>query len=206
MQRNDERALKPVAYYSRKTTTDEQKWHSYDLETLAVIEALRRFRSYLLGLKFKIITDCNALRTALTKRDLVHRIARWWIQLQEYDCEIEYRPGMAHVDALSRNPAIELSTSMDEYALDVLQIDVTNWIATVQSADEEIGKIKEILEHKEVGHMLDVHKNYKMKGGHVYRQINGEIKWVVPKGVRWQIMRMNHDNAGHFGFEKIIAY
>jgi len=77
MQRNDERALKPVAYYSRKTTTDEQKWHSYDLETLAVIEALHRFRGYLLGLKFKIITDCNALRTALTKRDLVPRIARW---------------------------------------------------------------------------------------------------------------------------------
>jgi len=83
---------------------------------------------------------------------------------------------MAHVDALSRNPTIELSTSMDEYALDVLQIDITNWIATVQSADEEIGKIKEILEHKEAGHMLDVHKNYKMKGGHVYRQIKDEIK------------------------------
>ncbi|XP_011699344.1 PREDICTED: uncharacterized protein LOC105456757 [Wasmannia auropunctata] len=174
MQRNDEGALKPVAYYSRKTTTDKQKWHSYDLETLAVIEALRRFRVYLLGLKFKIITDCNALRTVLTKRDLVPRIARWWIRLQEYDCEIEYRPGtrMAHVDALSRNLVIELNANIDECALDVLQIDVTNWIATVQSADEEIGKIKEILEHKEVGHMIDVHKNYKIKGGHVYRQVN----------------------------------
>lgn len=78
--------------------------HSYDLENLAVIDSLHRFRVYLLGLRFKIITNCNALRTTLTKRDLVSRITRWWIQLQEYDCEIEYRTGtrMTHVDALSR--------------------------------------------------------------------------------------------------------
>lgn len=34
------------------------------------------------------------------------RVARWLLQLEEYDFTIEYRPGdrMAHVDALSRNP------------------------------------------------------------------------------------------------------
>lgn len=60
MQRNAEGILRPVAYYSRKTTDDDRKWHFFELETLAVIASLQRFRVYLLGIKFKIITDCNA--------------------------------------------------------------------------------------------------------------------------------------------------
>lgn len=46
-------------FYSRQTTPNEQKLHSFELETLAVIAALNKFRVYLLGLRFKIITDCN---------------------------------------------------------------------------------------------------------------------------------------------------
>lgn len=126
MQRNKGGILRPVAYYSRKTTEDEQKLHSFDLETLAVIASLCRFRVYLLGVRFKIITDCNALRATLIKRDLIPRVARWWIQLQEYDCEIEYRPGsrMAHVDALSGNPITESNPSEEKCVLDVLQIEM----------------------------------------------------------------------------------
>lgn len=65
MQRSLKGAFKPVAYDSRKMTDEEQKLHSYDLETLAVVASLHRFRVYLLGIKFKIITDSNALWTAL---------------------------------------------------------------------------------------------------------------------------------------------
>ncbi|CAH2227286.1 jg27653, partial [Pararge aegeria aegeria] len=36
--------LKPVAYFSRKTTIDEEKLHAYELETLAVVASLSRFR------------------------------------------------------------------------------------------------------------------------------------------------------------------
>lgn len=102
------RVLKPVAYFSRQTTVDEKHFHSYELETLAVVCSLKKFRVYLLGVPFKVFTDCAALRTTLTKRDLVPRIARWWLQISEYNFEIEYRPGvnMAHVDALSRNTCL----------------------------------------------------------------------------------------------------
>lgn len=98
------------------------------------------YRIRVLGLQFKIVTDCNALRTTLTKRDLIPKIARRWVQLQEYDCTIEYRPGarMAHVDALSRAPVTESSIETDTHVLDVLQVGVADWISTVQSNDEEI--------------------------------------------------------------------
>ncbi|CAK1593412.1 unnamed protein product [Parnassius mnemosyne] len=71
---NEKSPLRAVAYYSRQTSVEEQHFHSYELETLAVVMSLNRFRVYLLGVQFKIVTDCNALRTALTKTDLVPRL------------------------------------------------------------------------------------------------------------------------------------
>lgn len=118
------------------------------LTSLAVVASLNRFRIYLIGIPFKIVTDCNALRSTLIKRDLIPRIARWWIQLQEFDCTIEYRPGsrMSHVDALSRNPVGD-GVMESPVCLDVLTIENTeqDWIVTVQSADDEVRRIKETL-------------------------------------------------------------
>lgn len=37
----------PVAYFSRCTTMCESRYHSYDLETLAIVEAMNYFRVYL---------------------------------------------------------------------------------------------------------------------------------------------------------------
>ncbi|CAH2016306.1 unnamed protein product, partial [Acanthoscelides obtectus] len=48
----DER-LHPVAYYSRQTTDGEQKYHSYELETLAVVESLKKFRKFDCEVKYR---------------------------------------------------------------------------------------------------------------------------------------------------------
>jgi hypothetical protein len=98
--------LHQVSYYSRETSPTKKKWYSYELECLAVVESIAKFRVYLLGVEFTVVTDCNALRTAGTKRDLVPRIGRWWLQLHEYKFTVDYRPDnrMQHADALSRNP------------------------------------------------------------------------------------------------------
>lgn len=82
----------------------ESKYHSFELETLAIVYALRRFRVYLHGKRFKIVTDCNSLALTLNKREMNPRIARWGLELQNYDYVLEHRSGsrMQHVDALSR--------------------------------------------------------------------------------------------------------
>lgn len=207
LQANANGVFQPVSYFSRKTNAEERKLHSYDLETLAVVASLNRFRIYLIGIPFKIFTDCNALRSTLIKRDLIPRIARWWIQLQEFDCTIEYRPGsrMSHVDALSRNP-VEDGELESPVCLDVLTIENTeqDWIATVQSADDEVRGIKETLSDSNLEQRIDIYKNYKLKNDRVYRIVGDEIKWVVPKGVRFQILKMNHDDVGHCGFDKTL--
>lgn len=74
---------------------------------------------------------------------------------------------MTHVDALSRNPTIELDSNEGRCIFDVMQVEVKYWIATVQGANDEIRRIKEILENRETEYIADVHKNYKLKERYV---------------------------------------
>lgn len=199
-----EAQLRPVAYYSRHTNNAETRYHSYELETLAVVETLLKFRVYLLGIPFKVITDCNALKTASAKRDLVPRIARWWLQLQEYSFTVEYRPGgrMQHVDALSRNPC-ETETAPPENI--VLKIEEVDWILSAQLSDEKIKLIREVLSKPpETDYDKNIYKNYALRNGRVYRITALGIQWVVPQGFRNQVVRWAHDDKGHYACEKTL--
>lgn len=199
---NEEYPFRPVAYFSRQTTREEAFWHSYELETMAVVLTLKKFRVYLIGLEFKVITDCNALRTTLVKRDLIPKIARWWLMLQEYNFTIEYRPGhnMQHVDALSRNP-VSLANNAEE--LEVFNITTHDWLHTVQMTDPRIKHIKTILETSE-DDINDISKNYVLRDGKIYRRVGSKLKWVVPSSARWRICQLNHDEAGHFSTDKTM--
>ena len=89
-----------VSYYSKRTSAAESRYHSYELETLAVVNAIKHFRHYLHGRKFTVVTDCNSLKCARKKIDLTPRVHRWWAFLQSFDFDVVYNSGkdMAHVD------------------------------------------------------------------------------------------------------------
>ncbi|RDX98694.1 Retrovirus-related Pol polyprotein from transposon 17.6, partial [Mucuna pruriens] len=59
-----------------------------DLELLAIVFALDKFRSYLLGSKIIVFSDHAALRYLLKKPDAKPRLIRWMLPLQEFDLEI----------------------------------------------------------------------------------------------------------------------
>ncbi|GFT24489.1 retrovirus-related Pol polyprotein from transposon 17.6 [Trichonephila clavipes] len=77
LQQSDDNKLHPVHYFSKKTTPQEEKYSSYELEVLAVIESLKKFRNNLVGNKFKIVTDCSAFQKTMSKKQLTPKIARW---------------------------------------------------------------------------------------------------------------------------------
>lgn len=91
LQKKVDQKLHPVFYFSKRTSEMESRYHSYELETLAIVYALRRFRTYLLGLKFKIITDCQDLSLTLKKKKTNPRIARWVLEMQSFDYILEHR-------------------------------------------------------------------------------------------------------------------
>jgi hypothetical protein len=88
LQIQKDESLRPICYYNRQTTKTERNYHSYELETLAVVESMRRFRTYLLGNHFTVMTVCNAIRSTMTKKDLVPRIGRWWLLTQGFDFDV----------------------------------------------------------------------------------------------------------------------
>ncbi|GBM25478.1 Retrovirus-related Pol polyprotein from transposon 17.6 [Araneus ventricosus] len=103
-QQSDDNKFHPIHYMSKKTSSQEEKYSSYELEVLAIIEALKKFRYYLTGSKFRIITYCSAFQKTMSKTQLTSKIARWALFLEDFNYEIVHCPGkqMKHVDCLSR--------------------------------------------------------------------------------------------------------
>jgi len=73
-------------------------------ELLAVVFAIDKFRSYLVGAKVTVYTDHAALKYLLTKKDAKPRLIRWILLLQEFNLEIKDKKGMENsiADYLSR--------------------------------------------------------------------------------------------------------
>jgi hypothetical protein len=201
---------KTVAYYSRQTSETESKYHSYELETLAVVESVERFRIYLLGKKFEILTDCNALKATMTKKDIMPRIGRWWLKLQEFDFELHYKPGsqMQHVDALSRRPE-EGANDPDVATLNVwtTRISKEDWLLTMQLQDPKLRNIRKVLtEEPRTPEEKQLHVDYKLKNERICRKVDDKLLWVVPKPIRWRVVRGSHDEMGHYGEEKTLKH
>lgn len=66
-----------VQCMEKKSPSQEEKLSSYELEVLAVIEALKKFGFYLHGTRFCIITDSQAFQKTMDKEDLTRKIERW---------------------------------------------------------------------------------------------------------------------------------
>ena len=96
-----------VAFTSRMNSRAESAFSSYEGEVSAVVYAVQRFRYYLWGQQFKLITDCKAMQWLTSTAKLRSKLARWSLILAEYDFEIEHRAGKDNTvpDLLSRQPA-----------------------------------------------------------------------------------------------------
>nr|GEX46866.1 putative reverse transcriptase domain-containing protein [Tanacetum cinerariifolium] len=93
-----------ISYASRQLKIHEKNYTTHDLELGAVVFALKIWKHYLCGTKYKVFTDHKRLQHILVQKELNKRQRQWLELLSKYDCDIHYHPGKANVvtDALRR--------------------------------------------------------------------------------------------------------
>ena len=108
---------RPVAFFSRSLNPSERKHSSVEKEAYAIIESIRRWRHYLAGRQFSLITDQKSVAFMF---DIKHRskikndkILRWRLELSSYSFDISYRKGKENLaaDALSRNVCLSMDVN-----------------------------------------------------------------------------------------------
>lgn len=99
-------AWHPISFFSRKMTPAETRYSTFDGELLAVYLAIKRFRHFLEGRPFQVLTDHKPLTYALNTRSNRHspRQARQLDFISQFTSNIRHVHGMDNVvaDALSR--------------------------------------------------------------------------------------------------------
>ncbi|XP_004289462.1 PREDICTED: uncharacterized protein LOC101311522 [Fragaria vesca subsp. vesca] len=136
-------------YYASRTLNDAQiNYTTTEKELLAIIFALEKFRSYLLGTKVVVHTDHSALKYLLSKKEVKPRLIRWILLLQEFDIEIKDKPGKENqvADHLSRlieggdDSSIPLKDTFPDEQLFNINVKELPWFANLVNYHASEGK------------------------------------------------------------------
>jgi len=95
----------------------EKNYLTPDLELAAIIHALKKWRHYLLGRIFVLMSDHSGLRYLFEQPNLNSMQARWLAMVSEFDFEIRYIKGKENmvIDALSRKIQVNHIATMSSY-------------------------------------------------------------------------------------------
>ncbi|XP_034213009.1 uncharacterized protein LOC117625579 [Prunus dulcis] len=206
--------LPHVIYYASRTLNDAQlNYSTTEKELLAVVFALEKFRSYLVGSKVIVYSDHAALRFLLTKKDAKPRLIRWILLLQEFDLEIRDKKGSENVvaDHLSRlvdenhgdGQILPLNESFPDEQLFVIQdkepwyADFVNYLAS--------GVIRDDLTFQERKKFFSMVKHYMWDEPYLFKYCPDQIiQRCVPESEQQSILTFSHALAcgGHFSAKK----
>ncbi|CAL8174473.1 unnamed protein product [Prunus armeniaca] len=205
--------LPHVIHYASRTLSDAQlNYSTTEKELLAVVFALEKFRSYLVGSKVIVYSDHAALRYLLTKKDAKPRLIRWILLLQEFDLEIRDKKGCENVvaDHLSRivveeqgEAVLPLNETFPDEQLFVAQVkepwyaDFVNYLAC--------GVLRNDLTYQDKKKFFSMVKHYVWDEPFLFKHCPDQlIRRCVPEEEQESILRHSHELAcgGHFGAKK----
>ncbi|XP_070673392.1 uncharacterized protein [Malus domestica] len=214
-QRRDK--LPHVIYYASRTLNNAQLNYAItEKELLAVVFALEKFRSYLIGVKVIVYSDHSALKYLLSKKEAKPRLIRWVLLLQEFDLEILDKKGRENVvaDHLSRlvNASTDEADSLplqesfpDEQLLAVTHqvpwyADIANYLAS--------GEIPSEFSYQQRKKFLSTIKHYFWDEPYLFKHCQDQIICrCVPLEEQESILKFAHHYAcgGHFGPRRTAA-
>jgi hypothetical protein len=93
-----------IAYFSEKLNEAKLKYSTYDKEFYAMIQALKKWRNYLIPKEFVLYSDNHALQFVTQQGKLNQKHVKWVEYMHNFTFVIKHISGTANkvVDALSR--------------------------------------------------------------------------------------------------------
>lgn len=82
-----------VAFLSKTLSPKNQSSSAYDKEMFAILYAVHKWRPYLLGNHFTILTDHQPLKHMFDQRITTHAQHQWISKLLGYSYKVQYRAG-----------------------------------------------------------------------------------------------------------------
>ena len=148
---------KPIAFLSRMIQLAERNYEIYNKKLLAIVEALAKWRQYLLDAAetFEIWTDHENLKYFREPHKLNRRQARWYLKLQDYNFILRHIPGKTNTkaDILSRKD--QINTKEDNKDVQLLKDEM--W------SRKTVGKIW-VFDNRKVVEEMDIIKRIKKNG------------------------------------------
>jgi RNase H-like domain found in reverse transcriptase/Reverse transcriptase (RNA-dependent DNA polymerase)/Integrase zinc binding domain len=192
-------SARPVAYDSMALKSAQLNYPVHEKELLAIIRALQKWQSELLGAPVLIYTDHRTLENFDHQKDLLRRQTRWQEFLAQYNHMIVCIPGDSNTvaDALSRLPDTVDDVSPLPIAATLSIQTNSALIKSIKSGYEEDPFCSKV---SRTDKSID---GIEWKNGLLY--IGNHL--VIPRiGTLCEdLFRLAHDNLGHFGFEKSYA-
>lgn len=195
-----------IAYASRLLSASERNYSITERECLALVWAVAKFRPYLYGRPFSVITDHHALCWLASLKDPTGRLGRWALRLQDYSYSVIYKSGRLHQDAdcLSRYP-VDPPDTVPATKHCILSLSDFPNIGNEQRRDASLRSIIETListPHARSARM------FQLKDGILYRRNlrpdGPELLLAIPEHLRLDVLQQLHDltTAGHLGVSR----
>ena len=127
-----------VIYYASRTLNSAQmNYTTTEKELLAVIFALDKFCSYLIGSSIVVYFDHAAVRYLMSNQNAKPRLIRWILLLQEFNLTIKDKNGAEnvvadHLSRLTNEFSIEITSINDSFPDEFLfSINKMPWYANI---------------------------------------------------------------------------
>ncbi|KAD6796172.1 hypothetical protein E3N88_07068 [Mikania micrantha] len=105
----------PIAFFSQKLGPRMQHASTYQREMFAITQAVAKWRQYLLGRKFIILTDQESLKNLKDQVIQTPDQHKWLGKLLGFDFDILYRPGRLNTAAESQVQFMAYSSTSHEF-------------------------------------------------------------------------------------------
>lgn len=209
-----------VMFWSQLFTDVERRYSQCEKEALAIVMACEKFRLYLLGKRFNLITDNKAVELILKNPNSKPpaRIERWNLRLMEYDFDIQHKPGAQNVaDYLSRNAIydnkqqnkLNVSTILAEQHVHYIEYDLKpqalsfEEILNATKNDKILQKVIKSIQTNQFDNTIEL-KPFKNIQDELSTTSNGIVlrgnRIIIPSTLRLKTIQLAHE--GHQGITK----